>query len=505
LFSNSGWSPSALQAWTQVLVHAASGTTVQNPVVGRGAAPTNLDDWTVDPASRAAQLGPCLLPILEWIHSSTATAAPAPAHEACALSILQELAHAAVSCPSLLAGNAQVLSTLIQTCLQVATTSTTTSHLQLAALHVVSSLISVGDVKRRFLPAELATAIAQNALPLCAQIMATNAGDTDDDAAWAEEPATLVQDGMDDDEADDYLFALMLLSSFLAHLGALAVVLPLAESLLQDSARARVGLALLDCALTATPVSLTPHLPIVLQAAAALTTSSNSPRTQYQAIRLLGGLCATHSDLIRPSSQVILERLAGAVASPCTKVSATASEALVSFCRADGSSPEIMAETLAPFLSDLLTVLIQGPLSWTGTDSGSVAVRVRAIGATACLAEASGDAFGSSFYTRIMPGLLATCQLNSTDLAGAAMEAATLIGQAVGKETFQSDAQQLLQWILPALQQTEPALLEPLLLACARIASVLEEDFAPFVDSVLPLLLSRVQEPPDLCIVVSKP
>lgn len=88
------------------------------------------------------------------------------------------------------------------------------------------------------------------------------------------------------------------------------------------------------------------------------------------------------------------------------------------------------------------------------------------------------------------------------------MEAVTIIGQAGGKELFVSDAQKVLQWILPALQgvesgQCSPALVEPFLLACARIASVLEEDFAQHVDAILPLLLSRAQQTPEVSITVS--
>ena len=158
-----------------------------------------------------------------------------------------------------------------------------------------------------------------------------------------------------------------------------------------------------------------------------------------------------------------------------------------------------------------MAALTQGPLSLQGTDPGSITVRVRAMGAAACLAEAMGEVF-VQYYSGLMPGLLASAQLATIELAGAAVEAATIVGQAVGKEIFQADAQQLLAWILPVLQQQQALqeggadsspILEPLLLACARIASVLEEDFAPHAQTVLPILLHRVQQAPDLSIMVS--
>lgn len=482
---SSGWSPNALQAWTQVLVNAATATTAtRNGAGGLSTSlnPSNLDDWTIDSNSQAARLAPSVIPILEnicWNNS-----------EVHSMSILQNLAQVAICCPPFLAGNPQVLSTLISTCLQVAQTQSI--NLQLASLDILSSLISVGDVKRRCISSDQATAIATTALPICANIMAATADDNADDDAWAQDPARLLENGMDDEESDDYLFASMLMESFLSNLGALSVVLPCAESLLLDNSR--VGLAVLECALAATPVALSQHLPVVLKAATTLADSTNL-RTQHQAIRLLGALYETHATDLSSSSQLVLTKLAGALASRCTKVSAMASQALVSICR---NAPEATTS----YLSDLLTVLIQGPLSWTGTDPGSITVRVRAIGATACLAQASGEAF-QEYYSLIQPGLLGTLQAPSMDLAEAALEAATIIGQAVGRDVFQSDAKKLLVWIMPALQNTESTLFEPLLLACARIASVLEEDFAPYAETVVPLLLCRVQEPPDISIAVS--
>ena len=184
-----------------------------------------------------------------------------------------------------------------------------------------------------------------------------------------------------------------------------------------------------------------------------------------------------------------------ALASSCSQVSAVASLALVSCCRNN-------AEAAAAFLPDLIDRLIQGPLSNNRMDPGSITVRVRAMGATACLAHVNAEGF-EPYYGRIMQGLLGTLQVASVDLAAAALEAATIIGQVMGKEIFQSDADKLLAWIMPILQNTESPILEACLLASARIASVLEEDFAPFVDSVVPLLLRRVQEPPEVSIMVS--
>jgi hypothetical protein len=99
-------------------------------------------------------------------------------------------------------------------------------------------------------------------------------------------------------------------------------------------------------------------------------------------------------------------------------------------------------------------------------------------------------------------------------LEASSLEAATIIGQAVGKDMFAHDAHQLLQWMMPRLQQQQQqsqdnggggggSMTETMLLACARMASVLEDDFVPYVHVVVPLLLQRIQQEPDVSIVVS--
>ena len=90
-----------------------------------------------------------------------------------------------------------------------------------------------------------------------------------------------------------------------------------------------------------------------------------------------------------------------------------------------------------------------------------------------------------------MPGLLSTAQQPAVDLAGAAVEAATIVGQAVGIDTFHSDAKKILSWILPNLQSNP---LEQLLSACARIASVLKDEFAPYANDVMSILLQQAQQ-----------
>jgi hypothetical protein len=247
-------------------------------------------------------------------------------------------------------------------------------------------------------------------------------------------------------------------------------------------------------------------LPLMIQAGTSLSESTNL-RVQSQAIRLLGVLGETSEPSFREShAKTMLERLSIAVQSPCSKVSAMASLGIVSFCRGSGEEDDVedAGNYIQLFLPELLNALVHGPLTSSATDTGSITTRVRAMGAVACLAESVGEKF-SPFYGQIMPGLLATAQLSTIELTGAAVEAATIVGRAVGLEKFRDDANQLLAWILPVLQaRTKTHIpLEQLLSACARVASVLGEEFAPFIDVVMPILLERAKEHVDISITVS--
>ena len=500
----------ALEALTEVVVCGAIATTKTSTELVRMI--PNLDEILVDEGNLASKLGSTLIPLL--------TALATCPDDALVHVSLEHVSHAAVTCPSLLAGSAPVLQTLVQSCLNMANNSVRSTTTRLTALQAVASLVSVGDVKRRILPShtELTQTLVTTALPICAHLVAD--GVDADIEEWAREPATLVDDILDGDD-DEALWAETLVQTFLQHLGApaLETLLPLVQQLLQSQQQQQqqqkplkswkyscAGLALLECCLASMPVRMAPHIPVVVEAALSLaqtaTTNSNL-RVQYQAVRLLGALCEVPGNHLRRTHGIpILQRLAASVSSPCTKVSSMALMALVSYCRGgDGNGNERNAEQeVVPYLSDVLDALIRGPLSWTGTDSGIVTCRVRAMGATACLAEVVGTAF-APFYSTVMPGIMASAQLPTADVAGAAIEAATIVGKAVGRDLFDSDAQQLLSWILPVLPtESTHVSLDQLLSACARIASVLGESFVPHVPAVLPHLLRRIQEPPDVSV-----
>ena len=538
--SNNKQNSELLEALMEVVVNAATATqqvTSQKddntPIIPYAIGKTTDK---VDPSSPVAELGRACLPLLLEPLSATLESSTWN-------NIMQLWAASASTCPSLLAGEKAILETVLRICLTCANTQREDATVALAALEVISSLFAVGDVRRKILAAD--TALMQRALcgdgslqgiiSLAAQHMIS--GTDDNLESWANEPATLLDDDEWDGD-DDAIYAESLLQSFLHSLSspALDVALPLVEKLLQsnqDWRQTRAALSMLEACLASAPVSFASHVPVAMEAALNFAGQEHSVRVQYQALRLLGILCEMDAAIVNSNETVrqhyghrILQTLAQSVHSPCTKVSSLASLAIVSFCRG-GSTGKINTDAdnphpVLPYLSDLLQALVAGPLSLevvcnNSINQGAVVAKTRAIGSVACLAEASGESF-VPFYGNIMPGLLACSQLQQrgnyevSQLIGASIEAATIIGQAIESDEdcrnhYVSDAKKIMQFIIPILQQADTNAsvqldlpLDPLLSACARIASVTGAEYAPFVNLVLPILLKRATAPPDVSI-----
>jgi hypothetical protein len=500
--------PSTLASVIEILVSGAIATSTTTVSLVRTT--PNLDELVIDGSSRAAQLGSTLLELLGPISTCP--------DESTVLECLQHLCHAATTCPSLLAGQLTVLQGIVQLCLGLAVQPASDneySTVPLSALLVLASLVSVADIRHRILSPALAKEIADTSIPVCARLMAEGI-EVESFHVWMAEPATLVGDGIDGDENDDALFAESLIESFLQYLAgpAFNVAMPLVQHLLQHSPthdwrHARAACAILEIGLVVAPMGLTNHIPEIIKIASFLGEDHSSssggatinPRVQYQVLRLLGALCETHTSVRELYGQFILERMAQALNSPITKVSSTACLGIISYCRGGGKADLDVEQSLVPFLPDLVRALIQGPLSFGGFDTGTVTARVHAMGAVACLAEASGEAY-VPYYSNVMQGLLGSIQLPQVDIAAAALVSLTIVGQAVGKDVFQYDAEHVMSSIVPLLQSGhQPSTsfpIDELLVACARIAAVLEEDFEPYIDSVMPSLYKIAQEPADV-------
>ena len=495
---------SQMTAMTEAIVYTSIASEGSNPM---GISSTT--DLEIDPSSAATMFGKsCLSPLLDKLSSCITTTSD---NDTLSLT-LQHLSHAAGTCPSLLAGDLQVFSTLVQTCLSVAHSTLLQVSTQLAALQVLSILCSNHDVKRRILHTPQGASVYslllsdQGVFFLCVRFCVDGIGDNILD--WALDPPLLVEDTVWEDD-DSALFAEVLLGSFLRSLAqSLPTILPMVEAMLSrnDWKHQRAGLSILEQCVHSAPVRFGPFIPTAIDAALSLyNTASSSLRVQYQALMLLGVVCE-HTTVTHGAR--ILEVMVQGLASPCAKLSAAGSLALVSYGRGVKETAETM---LVPFLQDVLSALIHGPLSLpiskgTLVDSSAVVVQVRAIGAVAVLADSSGTAF-RSYYPQVMPGLLACAKMDSNheeilQLRGAALEAMTIVGQAIGDDNLEMylyDAGQVMGLAIPLLQSDSTSIpMDQILSACARVAAVMGDQYVPFVESVLPHLLKRLQDPAEL-------
>ena len=160
-------------------------------------------------------------------------------------------------------------------------------------------------------------------------------------------------------------------------------------------------------------------------------------------------------------------------------------------------------------------------------DSPAIYVKEQALTTIATIADSAEDLFGK-YYAHIMPGLLHLLKISEGSeyraLRGKAMECATLIALAVGKEIFRPHANEMVAilghiqgnpHLFPPCHRLEPpdhslrlvSITEPddpqasyLLGAWARICKVMGSEFTPYLDTVMPPLIKAAQIKPDFMV-----
>jgi hypothetical protein len=286
-------------------------------------------------------------------------------------------------------------------------------------------------------------------------------------------------DALSYDDDDSSLAAAELLEAFAHDLPAketFPTLLPMAEALMGgDWKGKRAGLECLGRMLSAAPVSFARYLPTTTAAALAALADAN-PRVAFQGLQLAGQVCnlttgpEQDSAVQKAHAPALAAAVGRLVASPVLKVANAACGALVSFCRGSSNDNVVSRELVEPLLGPLLAALSEGVLSRLSQteEEGVCVLAASGINALACLADAAGPAF-APHYAAFMPGLL-QCMTANLDAAGAvvsraaeengvgnvrgaAMEAATIIGKAVGgrEGPFLRDAETVMQLVMSLL------------------------------------------------------
>lgn len=217
------------------------------------------------------------------------------------------------------------------------------------------------------------------------------------------------------------------------------------------------------------------------------------PRVRWAGCNALGQMSTDFAGTMQEKYHaIVVPAIIPVLDSPEPRVQAHAAAALVNFCE------EAEKEVLEPYLDDLLThlfQLLQSPKRY---------VQEQALSTIATIADSAEAAF-SKYYDTLMPLLFQVLQQENTKelrlLRAKAMECATLIALAVGKERLASDAMALVQ-LLATIQQgivdADDPQAQYLMHCWGRMCRVLEQDFLPFLPSVMPPLLELASAKADI-------
>lgn len=217
------------------------------------------------------------------------------------------------------------------------------------------------------------------------------------------------------------------------------------------------------------------------------------PRVRWAGCNALGQMSTDFAGTMQEKyHQIVVPAIIPVLESVEPRVQAHAAAALVNFCE------EAEKAILEPYLDDLLThlfQLLQSPKRY---------VQEQALSTIATIADSAEAAF-SKYYDTLMPLLFQVLQQENTKelrlLRAKAMECATLIALAVGKERLGPDATTLVN-LLGTIQQsitdTDDPQSQYLMHCWGRMCRVLGKDFLPYLSAVMPPLLELASAKADI-------
>ncbi|KAG5985303.1 hypothetical protein E4U55_006783 [Claviceps digitariae] len=208
------------------------------------------------------------------------------------------------------------------------------------------------------------------------------------------------------------------------------------------------------------------------------------PRVRWAGCNALGQMSTDFAPKMQTDFfDRVLKAVVPVLNSPEARVKSHAAAALVNFCE------EAEKSILEPYLDDLLAHLFQL------LQSDKRYVQEQALSTIATIADAAQAAF-SKYYDTLMPLLVNVLQNQSEKdyrlLRGKAMECATLIALAVGRDRLGQDAMtlvNLLANIQANITDSDDPQAQYLMHCWGRMCRVMGSDFVPFLENVMPPLL----------------
>jgi len=220
-----------------------------------------------------------------------------------------------------------------------------------------------------------------------------------------------------------------------------------------------------------------------------------NPKVRYAALHCLGQISEDMSgDFQENFHESILPVLYNALSDTIPRVQAHACAAVTNFM--EGCN-EVVAEGVTKQLLTKLFDLVHNGIS---------IVKENAITAISSVGEACKEKF-EPYYDETMP-LILNLLINSQQkeykqFRGQTIECITLIAAAVGIEKFRKHAPQVIEQIL-LIQEHNLEAKDPqrsyLLSAWQRICLILKDEFAPYLDRVIPSILKQASLNPEMTI-----
>jgi importin-5 len=220
------------------------------------------------------------------------------------------------------------------------------------------------------------------------------------------------------------------------------------------------------------------------------------PRVRWAGCNALGQMSTDFAGIMQEKyHSVVLTNIIPVLDSAEPRVQSHAAAALVNFCE------EAEKDILEPYLDDLLRHLLNL------LQSSKRYVQEQALSTIATIADSAEAAFGK-YYDTLMPLLFNVLNAEQSKefrlLRAKAMECATLIALAVGKERMGQDAVnlvRLLGMIQNSITDSDDPQAQYLLHCWGRMCRVLGQDFIPYLPSVMPPLLELAKAKADIVFV----
>ena len=195
-------------------------------------------------------------------------------------------------------------------------------------------------------------------------------------------------------------------------------------------------------------------------------------------------------DIVLPA----LVAAAGTQNAACPRIRGLATAGIVNLLTGDEDSRlDALVESQAePMLRALVAVLQEVPVDFHSS-------RSNALSALACVAGTLEEGF-EPYYASVLPGLKVTISSPADSpealiTRGRALEALSVVCEAVGKERSGVDAAECLNFIVKAqtagFAEDDSESFKYYIAALARLASCLGADFAPYIGFTLPYLLAK--------------